>query len=251
MPTSFPTHADGEVLSASEVNNIQTAVNQVENSTAYYAADAQASDTYVISLTPAAATPAAGHTYRFRPNTSNTGPATLNVGAGGNIAIVRPNGDPLQTGDLIAGRVYQVTYVGSSWQLTGAFGPYWQLDVDGWYQNNVAASQTAVVLTRGPGPSAGNVWVAPRAGNLVQVRVWSNEARTAGTLTVEVYLNGVATGLTAVLNATDTTFKATAQDPADPFVAGDRLDIRITTDGTWAPTTADIVAGLMVELVDG
>lgn len=109
-----------------------------------------------------------------------------------------------------------------------------------WRQTNASASQTAVALTR----SDGTV-LALRHGFLTGLAVKSNEARTAGTLTVEVYIGGVASGLSAILNATDTTFAVeTSPEGLIPISAGDELDIRVTTSGTWAPTTADIVATL-------
>lgn len=120
--------------------------------------------------------------------------------------------------------------------------------VDGWYQDDVSASQTGVVLSRLSGACT-NAWIPTVPGSITRVCVYSNAARSAGTLTVEVCVNGTGTGLTAVLNGTDTTFATGTQTAdKDAFVAGDRLDIRITTDGSWAPTTADIRASLEVEL---
>jgi hypothetical protein len=77
--------------------------------------------------------------------------------------------------------------------------------------------------------------------------VWSNAASSAGTLITEVYKNGVATGLQAVLaSGGPTQWDSTTQAVgADTFVADDRLDIRVTTIG-WTPTTADIVATFTV-----
>jgi hypothetical protein len=49
--------------------------------------------------------------------------------------------------------------------------------------------------------------VAFRAGSIIGIAIRSNAARTAGTPTAEVFKNGVATGLMAVLNATNTQTK--------------------------------------------
>lgn len=120
--------------------------------------------------------------------------------------------------------------------------------IDGWYQDDVSASQTGVVLSRLSGACT-NAFVATTDGSITKVCVYSNAARSAGTLTVEVHVNGSATGLQAQLNGTDTTFAVGSQtSDKDLFVAGDRLDIRITTDGSWSPTTADIRASLEVEI---
>jgi hypothetical protein len=127
-------------------------------------------------------------------------------------------------------------------------GDGYRQTVEGWYQDNVAANQTAVTLARNDGATLTGVWIAPRPGSVTAVSVKSNAARSAGTLTVEVYKGGVATGLTAVLDDDPTTFAATTQaKDTDAFVAGDELDIRITTDASWAPVTADIRACLEVE----
>lgn len=86
------------------------------------------------------------------------------------------------------------------------------------------------------------------AGSVLGIAVKSNDARTAGTLTVEVTKNGTGVGLTAVLDGTNTTSKATTQSKdTDAFVAGDNIGIDITTDGSWAPTTADIDCTVEIE----
>lgn len=129
-------------------------------------------------------------------------------------------------------------------------GGYRQL-FDDFYQDNVASSQTGVALARAGDAS----WAAfdgkvimLRGGSITAVAVKSNEARTAGTLTVEVTKNGSGTGLTAVLDGTNTTFKVTTQDKdTDTFVAGDEIGVTITTDGSWAPNTADIRVAIEVE----
>jgi hypothetical protein len=79
--------------------------------------------------------------------------------------------------------------------------------------------------------------------------VTSTEARTAGTLTVEVikWPGNVGTNLTAMLDGTNTTFKATTQ-AKDKFIfnAGDNLTVWVSTVG-WTPTTADIRVSIEVE----
>lgn len=107
--------------------------------------------------------------------------------------------------------------------------------VDGWYRDAVAASLAAVVLARLSG-AAPNAWIPVRAGSITGLVVRTDNPRTAGTLTVEVYKNGAATGLTAVLDGASATVTATTQASAlDPFAAGDQLDLRLTTDAGWLP----------------
>lgn len=117
--------------------------------------------------------------------------------------------------------------------------------VGSWYQENVAASQTAVMLSLAGQPTHTQM-IMPRGGYVSGIAVRSNLARTAGTLTAEVYKNGVAIGLTATLDATNTATATTLQDAVDAFNAGDQLAVRVTTDGSWAPTTADIIVSIEV-----
>ncbi len=145
------------------------------------------------------------------------------------------------------GRTMMFISDGARWHEISRDGGH-QQSVDGWYQDDVAPSQTTVLLARAAAGAAPDALVVTRDGSVTRVIVRSNEARTAGTLTVEVFINGTGTGLTAVLNATDTTFKVTIQAPGlDTFVAGAEIDLRITTDASWAPTTADIRASLELE----
>lgn len=151
------------------------------------------------------------------------------------------------------------TYESSGYALQHDFVINGDLDATGgyrqcldlWYQDNVAAGQTLIDLTRDPGGTTihTNHWIGVRAGSVTAVGVFSSEARTAGTLTIEVYRNGgVATGLTAVLDGTNTTQKVTtAAKGSIVFGAQDRLIAKITTTAGWTPTTADIRVAIEVE----
>ena len=67
-------------------------------------------------------------------------------------------------------------------------------------------------------------------------------------MTVDATIDGTATGLQAVLDGTNTTFKATTQaKDADAFTAGQLIGVKITTSADWAPTTADIIVMVIVE----
>ena len=82
-----------------------------------YAADAGASDTYVITLSPAIAAYAIGQTFHFKANTANTGAATLNVNGRGAIAIVKNGNVALNDNDILAGQICTVVYDGTNFQL--------------------------------------------------------------------------------------------------------------------------------------
>lgn len=119
-----------------------------------------------------------------------------------------------------------------------------------WYQDNVAAGQAAVAITLGGavGTFSTTALVMTAAGSITGIGVRTNDDRTAGSATFEVYKNAAGTGLTAVLDGTNPKFKFTTQAlGSDTFVAGDILDIRVTTTTDWTPVTADVVAFIEIE----
>jgi len=118
----------------------------------------------------------------------------------------------------------------------------------GFMRQNVAASQNAVPIDV-LGLAGNAEIVMPFAGSVLGIGVASNAARTGGTLAVDVTINGVATGLQAQLDASNTQYhSATQPKDTDAFSAGARLGVKITTSADWAPTTADIVVTVIVEM---
>ena len=108
-------------------------------------------------------------------------------------------------------------------------------------QSNVAATQTNVALDV-LGLAGNTAYLMPFSGSVIGISVASNAARTGGTLTVEAMIDTDGTGLTAVLDATNTQYHYNTQDAlAGRFTRNQRIGARITTTGTWTPTTADIV----------
>ena len=69
-----------------------------------------------------------------------------------------------------------------------------------------------------------------------------------GKLTVVPTIDGTAsTTLSAALDGTNTQYFSAVQEHVnDPFTTNQRLGVEITTDGSWAPTTADVVINLFV-----
>ncbi len=124
--------------------------------------------------------------------------------------------------------------------------------IAGFTEDNLAASLTDSQLYRDVQSVDIQIPVVmSHSGHIVGVSVAASEVRTAGTATFEVFKNTVATGLTTVLDGTDTQYASSTQATSlDTFVADDRLDIRVTTDGSWAPTTADVEAAITVQFDD-
>jgi len=132
-----------------------------------------------------------------------------------------------------------------------ALGPGHRTNYDLYYQDNVAASQTAVQLARvdHATPPALNPQqiIMDSAGSVVEIWVRLSAARSAGTLTLTLYKNSAAQAMTVVIDGSNTTQNYTfAIQETYNFVRYDRLDLRITTDGSWAPITADLRAGIVV-----
>lgn len=93
--------------------------------------------------------------------------------------------------------------------------------------------------------------IAPLAGRVIGISLLSNAARTAGTATARVLINGSSTafdGGSVQLNATNLTRDSSlvAYSSGLTFTAGNRLGVEIVTSG-WTPTTADMTAWLTVK----
>ena len=91
--------------------------SQIQDSNYVFAADAEASDTYVITLAPAPSAYATGQVFHFSANTANTGAATLNVNGLGAITIKKLHDTDLATGDIEAGQHVMVEYDGTNFQM--------------------------------------------------------------------------------------------------------------------------------------
>jgi hypothetical protein len=89
----------------------------VQDSKYVYAADAGASDTYAITLTPAPSAYATGQVFHFYANTANTGAATLNVNALGAKTIKKLHDQDLADNDIEAGQIVTVIYDGTNFQM--------------------------------------------------------------------------------------------------------------------------------------
>ena len=120
------------------------------------------------------------------------------------------------------------------------------LFLSGWGQSSVAASQSAVQLSR-----YGVAWQAPLilpfGGSVIGLLAGLSSARTAGSLTVLLYIDGSASGLEIVLDGDNPlTVEETAAPGEYIFEAGEKVTVRVTTSADWTPTTADVLVMLEV-----
>jgi hypothetical protein len=88
-----------------------------QSGTFVYAADGEASDTYVITLTPTLTAYTEGQLISFKANTANTGAATLNVDTLGAKTIKKFHDQDLEDGDIEAGSIVDVRYDGTNFLL--------------------------------------------------------------------------------------------------------------------------------------
>lgn len=158
-------------------------------------------------------------------------------------------------------RLVECTYAhGQAGNFNGATGRiYYDRDstkrpniLGPWSQAAVTASQTNVALATVDPPGAATAVTTVKMGRngsivglAAMVRRYT-DARTAGTATIEVLKNGapLSTPQTTVLNASLTRYNYNAPIATGTYtyVAGDTIGLRITTDGTWAPATAQLDA---------
>ena len=105
--------AHGHVIS--DVTSLQTSLNTKMN--IWYAADAGANDSYVITLSPIPAAYFTGMQITFKANTVNTGAASINVNGLGVKTIVKRVNTVLANGDIPALRLCVVIYDGTNFVL--------------------------------------------------------------------------------------------------------------------------------------
>jgi len=85
--------------------------SQVQDSAfTWLGTSAGASNTYTANATPAITAYAAGQTFRFLSDKTNSGAATLNVNSVGAKAIRNPDNSALATDQLVSGRIIEVFY---------------------------------------------------------------------------------------------------------------------------------------------
>lgn len=99
------------------VNTSGPSKSGIQNSSYSYAADAEASDSYAIVVSPAITAYAAGQRFIFKANTANTGAATLAVSGLSGVAIKKNHDQDLATNDIEAGSIVEVVHDGTVFQM--------------------------------------------------------------------------------------------------------------------------------------
>lgn len=126
---------------------------QPQNGSFVYAADAEASDTYVITLDPVPSSLTTGMVIHFLANTKNTGACTLNVNSLGATAIKKNVDQDLENDDIQASQIVTVAYDGTNFQMLSF--PSTNLTQSGQAVFAADAGSTdAYAVTLDPAPSA-------------------------------------------------------------------------------------------------
>lgn len=124
-------------------------------------------------------------------------------------------------------------------QLLETRGTFQEMFLDGWYQDTVAASQSAVVLDRWAAVSYLRKVAFGRDGAVTWVQARLDAALTGGTCSVEVWINGAASGLAAALSGDEPSISEGNGEVG--FAAGDVIELRLTTSAGFAPTSANVL----------
>jgi hypothetical protein len=82
-------------------------------------------------------------------------------------------------------------------------------------------------------------------GDILGIAVQCSEECAAGSLTVEVTVNGNPCGLEAVLAPGHQIAIARQDHGVDVFTAGQKLGVAVSTSSDWDPTTADIAVEVL------
>lgn len=91
-------------------------VQQAQSGKVWFSQDFGTPNSYVVAMTPAITTRIPGLFVRFKALNSNTGPSTINIGAG-SFPIVNPDGSQLGAGGIIAGGIFEIVDDGTNYQL--------------------------------------------------------------------------------------------------------------------------------------
>lgn len=157
-----------------------------------YAADAQGSDTYVITLSPVPTSYTNGMIVYFKANTTNTGAASINVNSLGAKTIVKGVNTTLANNDILAGQFCTIIYDGTNFVLQNPVSTNQLLLFKTGNFTHDMTSGTATVIAHGLG-------VTPKVVRMSMVQKSTPSGAGTGP-TVQVVSYGVYDGTTQNCN---------------------------------------------------
>ncbi len=90
-------------------------------------------------------------------------------------------------------------------------------------------------------------WVSARDGSITAIATMLSAAAAGDTLTVTVFLNGVATAAVQAMTVGAVSRSTAFVAGTIPYAIADTIDVRITTPAGWTATTADLTVWFEVE----
>ena len=195
----------------------------VQNSTHTYAVDAEASDSYAITLSPAITAYADGQEFTFKANTLNTGAASLNVNGLGAKTIKKNHDQDLVTGDVEAGSILEVSYDGTVFQLL----------------STTAATPATGDMEASTYDPAG---IEEQLAGLTATQTFTNKRINKRTITITSSATPTPAGdTTDIFTITALSEAAAIAAPTGTPVNDQKLIIRIKDDGTGRALTYNAI----------
>ncbi|HRS53474.1 MAG TPA: hypothetical protein P5250_02065 [Bacteroidales bacterium] len=113
-----------KIYNLADPNDLNHAVNvkTIENNTLQFAIDNGTTNAYSVNLSPAPLSYVTGMLVSFKANSSNTGPATLNVNGLGPKPIRKQSNFDLIANDIKLNQIVTVIYDGNNFQMTSIVG---------------------------------------------------------------------------------------------------------------------------------
>jgi hypothetical protein len=158
-----------------------------------YGASAAGTDAYSIAPSPVISALAAGMIFYIKADVANTGAATLAINSVSAVAIKRPNGDDVQTGDILAGQIFSVVYDGTNFQLVNSKGNDYQVFTGSgtWTKpSGLTGNEMVVIQLWGAGGAGGGIAASTGGGGGggggagVEVRVRASDLSSTVTVTI-------------------------------------------------------------------
>jgi len=115
--TSLTTNSDVRIPTQKAVKAyVDATANPTGASWNAYAVDSVGTDSYAITVSTMT-TYTSGQTFKFKAGTANTGACTLNINGLGAKTIKKAGSLDLDTGDIVANQIVEVTYDGTNMQM--------------------------------------------------------------------------------------------------------------------------------------
>lgn len=183
---------------------------------------------------------------------NSTSDIRYNIATDGNIQLINNRYGSVEVVDKNAYEAGTIIALGNGDYIISsdidALGGY-RHEIEGWHQENVAATQTNVILYRWNYVVTDlDKYYPTKSGSITGARLVSNAARVAGSCTVKILKTGSTLLGTLIIDGSHTTtISASWAKGTYTFDDTDYIQLTVTTSADWSPTSADISVTLEVE----